>query len=720
MNICDVCDSRYAILNLSAKPDENLSICLRCFKAKAKTGEYPTIEELGVDFIKQVINSLPPEQNEPKEQKNGVAVAKKRHKSLFVENFGKDLTRDAYEKKLDPVIGRTKEIEQTVRILSRRNKNNPVLVGEPGVGKTALIEGLAQRIVSENVPANLKGKRIIVLNIGNMVAGTKYRGEFEERMKKIIQEVVEEKNVILFIDEIHTMVGAGGAEGAVDASNILKPPLSRGEIQVIGATTLEEHRRYIEKDAALERRFQKVVVEEPSENETVEILKGLKRKYEEFHQVKITEEAILAAVELSTKYVADRFLPDKAIDLIDEACADKKIIGARKPDELVQMEKRLEKVLTKKELLIRKQDFEGAKQAKEEEERIKSNLHRANEQYINGKQSGMTITREDVAQILGEWTGIPVQQLSKEDKLKLKTLEDDLKEAVKGQEEAIQTIARSIRRNKMGLKSANRPSGVFLLVGPTGVGKTELAKSVAKTIYGSEDNMIRFDMSEFMERHSVSKLIGSPPGYVGYEDEGKLTKLLRRKPYSLVLFDEIEKASPDVFNLLLQLFEEGRITDSKGRVIDGKNAIFLMTSNAGSEIYSKNKPSLTFVQEDAQKSLSDKIKVRLKEIFKPEFLNRLDDTVIFNQLPKDVMQSIAEKMLNDVTDLMAKQNVDLKFTPKFVEYIADIGFDTEYGARPLRREIDKIKDLIADKMIDADKELEKLTIGVRDGKVHIR
>lgn len=720
LKICHICDSRYAILNLSSKVGETLSICLRCFKDRVETGEFPTVEELGVDFIKQVINSLPPEQNAQKSEKNYPVKAKRKYKTLYVEQFGKDLTYDASQGKLDPVIGREKEIEHAVRILSRRSKNNPVLVGEPGVGKTAIVEGLAQRIVNQEVPKDLKDKRVIVLNMGNVVAGTKYRGEFEERMKKIIDEVTEEGNVILFIDEIHTMIGAGGAEGAVDASNILKPALSRGEIQLVGATTLEEYRKYIEKDAALERRFQKIVVEEPTPEEAIEILTGLKPKYEEYHGVMITEEAIDYAVQLSKKYIADRFLPDKAIDLVDEACANKKIDLHRKPKMMADLEKTLARVLTKKEKAIFDQDFEGAKKAKKDEEKINRQLKKIAQEQQEKVQTETFIDREDIAYIVAEWTGIPVLQLSKEEKVRLKTLEEDLNAYVKGQKEAIHAISRSIRRNKMGLKSPTRPAGVFLLLGPTGVGKTELAKSVAKLIYGSEDNMIRFDMSEFMEKHSVSKLIGSPPGYVGYEDEGKLTKLLRRKPYSLVLFDEIEKASPDVFNLLLQLFEEGRITDSKGRVIDGKNAIFLMTSNAGSELYSQAKPGLSFVQENEDASLKEKIGKRLKDTFRPEFLNRLDDTLIFNRLSKDVMESIAQRMIDQLVAQMDEQNLTLKFTDKYIEYVAEKGFDAEYGARPLRREIDKVKDMIADKLIETEEALPKITISVRDGKVYIR
>lgn len=719
LNICHLCDSRYAILNLSSKEGETLSICLRCFKDKVKTGEFPTVDELGIDFIKQVINSLPPENDEPKKQNSLTAVKKRRTKTLFVENFGKDLTIDASNGKLDPVVGRGKEIEHTIRVLSRRGKNNPVLVGEPGVGKTAIVEGLAQKIIKEDVPEDLKGKRVIVLNMGNVVAGTKYRGEFEERMKKIIQEVIDEGDVILFIDEIHTMVGAGGAEGAVDASNILKPALSRGELQLIGATTLEEYRKHIEKDSALERRFQKIVVEEPNEKEALEIIHGLKEQYESFHKVEIADEAIDASVEMSKKYVSDRFLPDKAIDLIDEACANKKLAKDKKPDEMMNLEIKLEKILKKKNKVIRNQDFEGAKKAKSEEEKIKKQLDKIRNKLYENEDESVTIMREDIAYIIGEWTGIPVDRLNQEEKDKLKILEDELKKSVKGQDDAVKTIAKSIRRNKMGLKNPNRPVGVFLLLGPTGVGKTELAKSVANLIYGSEDNMIRFDMSEFMEKHSVSKLIGSPPGYVGYEDEGKLTKLLRRKPYSLVLFDEIEKANPDVFNLLLQLFEEGRVTDSKGRVIDGKNAIFLMTSNAGSEVYSNAKQSLGFTQEDEDKTLQEKVKGKLKKTFKPEFLNRLDDILMFNKLPENVMNDIAEKMLMEVEEQLTETDIEVKFTKTFIQHIAKVGFDPEYGARTLRREIDKVKDLIADKLIDNEGK-NKLTVSMRKEKVYIR
>lgn len=722
LKICHMCDTRYAILNLSSKTGENLSICLRCFKDKVQDGDFPSFEDLGAGFIEQVVNSLPPElpERNDREEKKENKLKKVKHKTLFVEQFGKDLTNEAHEGKLDPVIGRDKEVEHTIRVLSRRSKNNPVLIGEPGVGKTAIVEGLAQKIVQGEVPEDLKDKRVIVFNMGNVVAGTKYRGEFEERMKKVIEEVSNEGNVILFVDEIHTMVGAGGAEGAVDAGNILKPALSRGEIQIIGATTLEEYRKYIEKDPALERRFQKVSVEEPSEEATLEILSGLKDKYEEYHKVQITEDALTSAVQLSKKYIADRFLPDKAIDLIDEACANKKIDLHKKPEEVTVLEKELQIALDKKEVAILEQNFEDAKQAKNEEETIKKKIKEIETNKNIELKEKTYIDKEDIAYIVGEWTGIPVNQLSKEEKVRLKTLESDLNVFVKGQEEAIKALSLSIRRNKMGLKDPNRPAGVFLLLGPTGVGKTELAKSVARTIYGSEDNMIRFDMSEFMDSHSTSKLIGSPPGYVGYEDEGKLTKLLRRKPYSLVLFDEIEKASPDVFNLLLQLFEEGRITDSKGRVIDGKNAIFLMTSNVGSEYYSSSKPSISFVQEEEEKSLKDKVNSKLKEVFRPEFLNRLDDILMFNRLEKGVMVSIAQKMLSDITKQMKEQEIEVKFTNKYIEDLADKGFDQEYGARPLRREIDKVKDLIADKLIDEDVQPSKITVGMKDGEVYIK
>jgi len=722
LNICQVCDSRYAVVKLDkekTKSKEEMSLCLKCYLEKSQKGELPSINEMGIDIIKQIINSFPKDEQFKKKETEKKTASYEQKENLFVLKFGKDLTNLAFKGQIDPVVGRKKEIERTVLVLSRRSKNNPVLIGEPGVGKTAIAEGLAQRIVTGDVPEDLKTKRIISLNLASVIAGTKYRGEFEERMKKILEEVIDQKNIILLIDEFHTLIGAGGAEGAVDASNIMKPMLARGELQIIGATTREEYRKYVEKDAALERRFQPIQVEEPSAEEAIQILKGVQKKYEEYHGVSIEEDAVDSAVVLAQKYISDRFLPDKAIDLMDEACAMKKIAYSTKSEEIVGLEETLKTLLEQKKNAIMNLDFEGTKTIVKEEEKIVKKLTKLAKKEQEKKEH-ILVTKDDIAIIVGNWTGIPPIKVNKQEKEQLKTLAPDLKKYVKGQDAAIDMISRSIRRNKLGLKDPKRPIGVFLLLGPTGVGKTELAKSVAKLVYGSEESMIRFDMSEFMEKHTVSKLIGSPPGYVGHEDEGKLTKVLRRKPYSLVLFDEIEKADPNVLNLLLQLFEDGRITDSKGRVIDAKNAIFLMTSNAGSDVYTVNKKKLGFSQnEEAQKQdLEERVKGRLKDYFKPEFLNRLDDILMFNTLSEENMVEIARKMLEEVKEQVGEQGIDLSFSEAFIKHIAKIGFDPEFGARTLRREIDKMKDLVADKLIEEEK--TTLSVGVTKEKIVIR
>ena len=721
MKLCEVCKRNYALLQLSPKQGETLNICLECYKDEVKSGNLPDIGDMDKKDIEQILNSLPKDNAEG--NKNGGALALKTvNSSLFVLKYGRDLTHLAAEGKVDPVIGRKKEIERAVRILSRRLKNNPVFVGEPGVGKTAIAEGLALRVSQGNVPDQLLNKRIIMLDMASVVAGTKYRGEFEERLKKIVDEVVEEKNIILFVDELHTLIGAGGAEGAIDASNILKPSLSRGEIQLIGATTLEEYRKYIERDAALERRFQSVVVGEPSVSEAIEIMTGLKPKYEQFHGIEIDQEAIIASVVLAEKYINDRFLPDKAIDLIDEACAKKKIELNTKSELIDLLEDELGAYLEEKERAVRDQDFEAAKIAYKGEEKTRKKLNKAIAEDKEQKEhSGHGISKVDIATIVEEWTGIPASSMTKEDKEKLKTLRDDLIKFVKGQDEAVDDVVRAIRRSKIGLKDPNRPSGVFLLLGPTGVGKTELAKSIAKVVYGTEKNMIRFDMSEFMEKHTVSKLVGAPPGYVGYEDEGKLTKLLRRNPYSIVLFDEIEKAHPDVMNIMLQMYEDGRITDSKGRVISAKNAIFIMTSNAGSDVYAAGKEKLGFntSKKEVQVDLRNRVRESIKKNFRPEFLNRVDDILIFNKLTEPVMDQIAEKMLQELKDLTKTQGIELKINKGVAEKLAKLGFDPQYGARTMRREILKIKDLMANVLIDQD-EVTKMTLTLKDDAFVVR
>lgn len=741
IKICDICNVGFAAVEIKNQhTGEKTKYCFECIKEEMKKGKIDENALQANEFMKQVVDSFEPNNKNKGSKKENNENPKNQYpiptKNNGMNNFRNtptldslsiDLTEEVRKGRIDKIIGRDEEIKKTIRTLSRRTKSNPVIVGEPGVGKTSIVEGVAQLIVEGKVPENLKDKRIVSLNIGGVVAGTKYRGEFEDRLKKIIAEVVESENVILFIDEIHTIIGAGGAEGAIDASNLLKPELARGKIKLIGATTLDEYRKYIEKDAALERRFQKIDISETSPEDTKKILQGIKGAYQKFHGIEITEEAINAAVELSVKYISDRFLPDKAIDLMDEACSDKKIKNEfaknEKPKNIIDSEEKVLKYIEEKDKASMEQDFERAKQFKEKEdaeeeklEKLLKKFHKENEQ----KQKEMqVIGMEDIAFVVSEWTGIPAQQLSKEEKQRLKTLANDLGDTVKGQDEAIEAITKAIKRNKMGLKDPKRPAGVFMLLGPTGVGKTELAKAVAKNIYGTEDNMIRFDMSEFMEKHSVSKLIGSPPGYVGYDDEGKLTKTLRRKPYSLVLFDEVEKASPDVFNVMLQLYEEGRITDSKGRVVDAKNAIFLMTSNIGSEHYTKGKKSMNFIQEDENEALKDKVMKSLEDQFRPELINRIDDIIIFNKLERNVMGSIAEKMMVDLEDLLKEQEITLKYNQELIDYLVEKGFDEKYGARPLRKQIDVVKDKIADLLLEHETK-KKVEIKIQEKELIVK
>ena len=614
-----------------------------------------------------------------------------------LEKYGRNLTSYAKEGKLDPVIGRDEEIQRVIQILSRRTKNNPVLIGDPGVGKTAIIEGLASKISIGDVPEILKDKVVFTLDLGSMLAGAKYRGEFEERIKTIVDEVIKSGKIILFIDELHTIVGAGATgEGAMDASNILKPALARGEVQVIGATTIEEYRKYIEKDAALERRFQPVKVGEPSKEDTIKILQGLRDKYEAHHKVKITDEAIKSAVDLSTRYITDRYLPDKAIDLIDEAASKVKLKENTAPKELKELEDKLEFISKEKEEAVRCQDFEKAAKIRDEEKEIKEKLSNLKENWRSSSKNSDVVDPEVIAQVVGSWTGIPVTKLVEEESQKLLNLEEILHNRVIGQEQAVESIAKSIRRARAGLKDPKRPIGSFLFLGPTGVGKTELSKALAEVQFGDENSIIRIDMSEYMEKHAVSRLVGSPPGYIGHDEGGQLTEKVRRKPYSVVLFDEIEKAHPDVFNILLQILDDGRLTDSKGRTVDFKNTIIIMTSNVGAHTISKQKTlgfSTSKDEKQEEKSKYEKMKENimseLKQRFRPEFLNRIDDIIVFHSLNEEHIGKIVKLMTKDVVSRLKDMDIDLELSDDAIKLLAKEGFDLDYGARPLKRAIQK-------------------------------
>ena len=625
-----------------------------------------------------------------------------------LDKFGRDLTQAAKNGEIDPVIGREKEIQRVIQILSRRTKNNPVLIGEPGVGKTAVAEGLALEIAKGNVPEILKDKRVVSLDLTGMVAGAKYRGDFEERIKAAIDEVKKSKNTILFIDELHTIVGAGAAEGSADAANILKPSLARGDFQVIGATTLNEYRKYIEKDAALERRFQPVKVGEPTPEQAVQILKGLRDSYEAHHKVKITDEAINAAVTLSSRYIADRYLPDKAIDLIDEGASKVRLASLTSPDNVKELEDEIADYEKEKASAINEQDFERAARLRDEQKELQTKLDDAKKKWQE-QQKGNSgeVTAEDIAKIVSEWTGIPVVQLTKEESERLLNMENVLHERVIGQSEAVTAIAKAIRRGRVGLKDPKRPVGSFIFLGPTGVGKTELCKALAEAMFGDENAMLRLDMSEYMEKHTVSKLIGSPPGYVGFEEGGQLTEKVRRKPYSVVLFDEIEKAHPDVFNMLLQILEDGRLTDSQGRTVVFKNTIIIMTSNVGARLITEKQSSLGFnsenenAEESEKKDIKELVTGELRKVFRPEFLNRVDDIIVFNKLNKDEIKQIAVKMLKTLENRLDKMNIKISFTDNAISEIADKGFDENYGARPLRRAIqNEIEDPLSEQMLE--------------------
>ena len=626
-------------------------------------------------------------------------------KTENLEKFGRDLTKEAKNGKIDPVIGRDKEIERVIQILCRRTKNNPCLIGEPGVGKTAIVEGLAMKIAEGDVPDILVGKKVFSLDLTGMVAGTKYRGDFEERIRSVIDEVINSNDIILFIDEVHTIIGAGSAEGSTDAANILKPSLARGDFQLIGATTITEYRKNIEKDAALERRFQPVMVAEPTIEDTILILKGLREKYEAHHKVTITDEAIESAVKLSSRYIADRFLPDKAIDLIDEASSRVRLSKTKAPDELKELEDKLSDIQNKKDSAISSQDFENAATLRDEERKIKEQCDKVRENWQeDNARTSKVVTAKNIADIVSSTTGIPVSSLTKEESERLLNLEEELHNRIIGQNEAVSAVSKAIRRGRVGLKDPKRPIGSFIFLGPTGVGKTELCKALAESMFGSEDMMIRLDMSEYMEKHTVSRLIGSPPGYVGFEEGGQLTEKVRRKPYCVILFDEIEKAHPDVFNIMLQILEDGILTDSQGRKVDFKNTVVIMTSNIGARLITDKKLSFGFGDSDENtenENIKEKVLNELKGAFRPEFLNRLDDIIVFTKLSKDEIKQIAKNMLSNLESRLKGLGISITFDDSAIEKLADAGFDPIYGARPLRRVIQtEIEDKLSEKILD--------------------
>ena len=686
------------------------------------------LENLGVDLNKcrsNVIKLL----GETRTSSTQTALAgniQAKAKTPSLDEFGTDLTLAAQEQRLDPVVGREKEIERVIQILARRTKNNPILIGEPGVGKTAIAQGLAMKIVNSEVPDILENKKIVQLDMGLLVAGTKYRGEFEERLKKIMDEIRQAGNIILVIDEMHTLIGAGAAEGAIDAANILKPALSRGEIQVIGATTLDEYRKHIEKDSALERRFQMVLVEQPSVQETIEIIKGLKSKYEEHHKLKISDEAIVAATELSNKYITERFLPDKAIDIIDEAASRVRLNVSNLPPEGKELEKELKATIKQKEDAIRSQEFETASNLRNTEVQIKDKIRELQDSWRSSQENNKpTVGVEEVAQVISTITGVPVTKITEGESERLLKLEDTLHKRVIGQNEAVVALSKAIRRARVGLKSPNRPIGSFIFSGPTGVGKTELAKALAEAVFGSEDNIVKVDMREFMEKHSTAKLIGSPPGYVGYDDGGHMTEIIRKKPYSVVLFDEIEKAHPDVFNIMLQILDDGRLTDSKGRLISFKNTIIIMTSNVGaSMITSTQKLGFSVAgdeKKDKYEKLKDTVMEELKKAFRPEFLNRIDDIIVFAHLSKEEIREIVDLMLKDLFKRLDERELTIEVGDDVKDYLAKEGYSEAYGARPLRRVIQKkIEDVLAEEILTGNyKPKDTLVMSMEDDKIKI-
>ena len=687
------------------------------------------LENLGVDLNKirsNVVKILG--ESKPQTVSSGASSSSTssttKAKTPSLDEFGTDLTLAASELRLDPVIGREKEIERVIQILARRTKNNPVLLGEPGVGKTAVVEGLALRIVNSEVPDILDGKKVIQLDMGLLIAGTKYRGEFEERLKKIMDEIRQAGNIILVIDEMHTLIGAGAAEGAIDAANILKPALSRGEIQVIGATTLDEYRKHIEKDTALERRFQSVLIEEPSIDDSIEIIRGIKPKYEEHHRLIISDDAIVSSVKLSSKYITDRFLPDKAIDVLDEACSKVRLKVSSLSPEGKELDKELRCIIKEKEEAIRNQEFEKASQLRDDEANMKEKIREVSEKWRNEHDANKpVVTEENVAEVIGMMTGVPVTKLTESESDRLLNLEKVLHERVIGQNDAIVAISKAIRRARVGLKSPNRPIGSFIFCGPTGVGKTELAKALSEAVFGSEDNMVRVDMSEFMEKHSTSKLIGSPPGYVGYDDGGSLTETIRKKPYSVILFDEIEKAHPDVFNIMLQILDDGRLTDSKGRHVNFKNTIIIMTSNVGASMIA-TQSKLGFVTADDEKKdkyekLKDTVNEEMKKAFRPEFINRIDDIIVFAHLSKEEIRQIVDLMMKDLFKRLDERGLTMEVTDDVKDFLATDGYNEAYGARPLRRLIQrKVEDTLAEEILSGKyHEGDTIVLDMKDGKM---
>ncbi|MGG7179001.1 ATP-dependent Clp protease ATP-binding subunit [Clostridium paraputrificum] len=685
---------------------------------------YTILSQLKLDF-KEIKNDLVlflsgKEDDQVKD--SGEAIGKD-NKTPMLDQYSRDLTDMAREGRLDPVIGRDLENQRVLEILCRRIKNNPCLIGEPGVGKTAVVEGLAQRIIEGNIPEILRDKRVVSLDLSSMIAGAKYRGEFEDRLKKVMEEIRSNKNIIAFIDEIHTIIGAGGAEGAIDASNILKPALARGEIQCIGATTIDEYRKHIEKDSALERRFQPITVGEPSKEETLEILRGLRDKYESHHRVKITDEALEASVELSDRYITDRFMPDKAIDLMDEAAAKIRIENLIAPPDIKQIEIDIENLVKEKEEAIRVQEFEKAATLRDNEKELKEKLDYVKRNWTTQSSvQGLKVTRENIANVVSSWTRIPVEKLTEKESDKLLKLEEILHKRVVGQTEAVKSVARAVRRARVGLRDPKRPIGSFIFLGPTGVGKTELCKALAEAMFADENSIIRVDMSEYMEKHAVSRLIGSPPGYVGYDEGGQLTEAVRRKPYSVVLLDEIEKAHPDVFNILLQIMEDGRLTDGKGKVVNFKNTIIIMTSNVGAHTIKKQK-TMGFAIDDNMdneyEKMRENIMEELKNKFKPEFLNRIDDTIVFHKLDKKDMLSIVDLMLKSIVSRLKDNRIELEFKDECKNYLLDKGIDLNYGARPLRRIITKeVEDRLSEELLMGNVNIgDKLFVSVGEDKL---